>query len=227
MLEQQVAGPLNDRQAAYLKGIVSSGERLLHIVNGILSYTHVLSGKFELRAESCGVADLLETCVTSQQHKAAAKGQSIIVRVEPSDLAIFGDATAIAEVLKRLLENAVKFTPEGGEIGLEARRKQPAPSRKDNDENEDGASFPNLLVGSDLPGGVEFVVWDTGIGITTGQFDHILKPFTQSDASLARGYEGLGLGLAYVDQMVRLMGGTLMIESMPRVGSRFTVTLPV
>ena len=94
------------------------------------------------------------------------------------------------------------------------------------DHAGDGSQPLRRLPDAGRPAGVEFVVWDTGIGITPGQFDHILKPFTQSDASLARGHQGLGLGLAYVDQMVRLMSGTLTIESMPRVGSRFTVTLP-
>ena len=216
VLEQHIAGPLNDRQTAYLRGIVASGERLLHVVNGILSYTHVLSGKFELHPEPYSVGGLLEICAASQQHKAAAKEQSITVCVKPPDLTVNGDAIAVAEVLKRLLENAVKFTPAGGQIGLEARLTGDSAAR----EIGDGPSS------STLPEGVEFVVWDTGIGIAAGQFDHILKPFTQSDASLARGHEGLGLGLAYVDQMVRLMGGTLAIESMPRVGSRFTVTLP-
>jgi len=222
-LADHFAGPLNDRQAAYIKGIVSSGEQLLDVVNGMLGYIHVLSGRFELRPAPCGVTGLLEICAASQRHKVEAKGQSIAVCVEPEDLVINGDATAIAEVLKRLLENAVKFTPEGGQIGLEARLVQRGACV---DHAGDGSQPLRRLPDAGRPAGVEFVVWDTGIGITPGQFDHILKPFTQSDASLARGHQGLGLGLAYVDQMVRLMSGTLTIESMPRVGSRFTVTLP-
>ncbi|MFN8467522.1 MAG: HAMP domain-containing sensor histidine kinase [Caldilineaceae bacterium] len=222
-LADHFAGPLNDRQAAYIQGIVSSGEQLLDIVNGMLSYIHVLSGKFDLRPAPCGLAGLLAICATSQQHKVQVKGQSIAVRVEPDDLVINGDATAIAEVLKRLLDNAVKFTPEGGQIGLEARLVQRA---RPVDDGGDASPPLGPVTGADPPVSVEFVVWDTGIGITAGQFDRILKPFVQSDASLARGHQGIGLGLAYVDQMVRVMGGTLAIESMPRVGSRFTVTLP-
>lgn len=123
------------------------------------------------------------------------------VHVEPTGLAVISDSVALVEVLKRLLDNAIKFTPQGGQIGLEAH---PTP----------GASF------------VELVVWDTGIGLDRAQLDHILKPFTQADARLARTHEGVGLGLAYVDQMVRLLGGTLDVQSEPGQGSRFTVTLP-
>ncbi|MFN8464552.1 MAG: PAS domain S-box protein [Caldilineaceae bacterium] len=207
MLEDQIAGPLNNRQAFYVRGIVESGERLLNVINGILSYTHLLSGQVRLAAEPCDLANLLAVCATSQQHKAAAKHQTIAVEVAPPDLTILADATALAEVLKRLLDNAVKFTPEGSRIGLKA-----CPS-----------AVPGI---SDLPAGVELVVWDTGIGIPADQRDHIFHAFTQADSRLARSHEGLGLGLAYVDEMVRLMGGKLTLASELGRGSRFTITLP-
>jgi len=124
------------------------------------------------------------------------------VQVEPSDLAITGDAVAIADLFKRLLDNAIKFTPEGGQIGLEACA---------------GAA----------PSTVDLVVWDTGSGIAADQLEHILKPFAQADSGLARSHEGIGLGLAYVGQMVHLMRGAISVESALGEGSRFTVTLPV
>ncbi len=207
MLEEQIAGPLNARQAYYVKGIVESGERLLNVVNGILGYTHLLSGKVQLQAEPCDLAYLLDVCAASQQHKAAEKRQVIAVQVEPPDLTITSDATALAEVLKRLLDNAVKFTPEGGQIGLEAQ--------------------PTRGVGRRCARyGVDLVVWDTGIGIAADQLEHIFHAFTQADGRLQRSHEGIGLGLAYVDQMVRLLGGTMALESTPGEGSRFTITLP-
>ncbi len=201
MLDNQIAGPINARQAAYVRGITTSGERLLHVVNGILGYTGLLSGKHQLQFESCHLVSLLDNCATSQQHKAAEREQTIAVQVEPPDLAITGDPAAIADVLKRLLDNAIKFTPEGGRVGLEAH--------------------PDTGLGT-----VELVVWDTGIGIAADQLDRIFKPFTQADARLSRSHEGIGLGLAYVNQMVRLMGGTVAVESVVGEGSRFTVTLP-
>ena len=201
MLADQIVGPLNYRQALYVKGIGESGYRLLNVVNGILSYTHLISGNVQIEREPCDLAYLLATCAAAEQAKAAAKAQTMTVHVEPTGLAVISDSVALVEVLKRLLDNAIKFTPQGGQIGLEAH---PTP----------GASF------------VELVVWDTGIGLDRAQLDHILKPFTQADARLARTHEGVGLGLAYVDQMVRLLGGTLDVQSEPGQGSRFTVTLP-
>ena len=201
MLDEQVAGPLNGRQATYVRGITASGERLLHVINGILGYTHLLSGKVRLQAKPCSLASVLNTCAADLQHTAAAKRLTIAVHVEPPDLAITGDAAAIADVLKRLLDNALKFTPEGGQIGLEA-----CPGAR--------------------PGTIGIIVWDTGSGIVADQLEHILKPFAQADRRLARSHEGVGLGLAYVDQMVRLMGGTVVVASAVGEGSRFTITLP-
>ncbi len=83
LLEEQVAGTLNDRQAYYVKGIVESGERLLNVVNSILGYTHLLSGKVSLDAGPCELASLLAICATSQQRKAAARQQTITVMVDP------------------------------------------------------------------------------------------------------------------------------------------------
>ncbi|MFN8467141.1 MAG: ATP-binding protein [Caldilineaceae bacterium] len=155
----------------------------------------------QLAPEPCELAYLLGTCAASQQYKAVAKGQAIAVRVQPPDLAITVDAMAVAEVLKRLLDNAVKFTPEGGRIGLE--------------------EHPGAISNT-----VDLAVWDTGIGIPADQVDHVFHAFTQADARLARSHEGTGLGLAYADQMVRLMGGTIAVASTPGAGSCFTVTLP-
>jgi signal transduction histidine kinase len=201
MLGDQVAGPLNERQAVYVQGITESGNRLLYVINGILSYVHLISGKLPLRAEPCELANLLNICAVSQQHKAAAKGLAVAVCVDPPGLTVTSDASALAGILKRLLDNAVKFTPEGGQIGLTAQ------------------------VGA-TPATVNLIVWDTGIGIAQGQIEHILKPFAQADGSLARPYDGLGMGLAYVYEMVHRLGGTLAIASTPGGGSRFTITLP-
>ncbi len=200
MLGDQIAGPLNERQSVYVRGITESGSRLLYVINGILSYTHLISGKLPLQAEPCDLANLLNICAVSQQHKAAAKGLSIAVRVEPPGLSITSDESALAAIVKRLLDNAVKFTPEGGQIGLVANA---------------GAAR----------GTVDLIVWDTGIGIPAEQIEHILKPFAQADGSLARRYDGIGMGLAYVQEMVHRLGGTLAVESTPGGGSTFTITL--
>ena len=121
LLEDQVAGPLNERQAKYVQGIVRSGERLLYVINSILSYTHLLSGKLQLRHEPCDLGYLVHVCAVSQRAKAGTKQQVIEEDGRAARLSrVESDAEALGEVLKRLLDNAIKFTPAGGRIGLAA-----------------------------------------------------------------------------------------------------------
>lgn len=112
------------------------------------------------------------------------------------------DADVIEQVLRQLLDNAVKFTPPGGQIGLEASA-------------------------SDGGAAVRLTVWDTGIGIAPEQQEQIFQPFVQGDSSLTRQHQGVGLGLALVRRSVELLGGAITLESELGQGSRFTVTLPL
>ena len=115
-------------------------------------------------------------------------------------LIVTAPAAALAEVLKRLLENAVKFTPVNGHIAL--------------DIVAESADFVRLSV------------TDDGIGMDTETRERIFLPFVQGDGSLSRSYAGVGLGLAYVARMVEALGGTVDVESEPGQGSRFTIVLP-
>ncbi|MFN8469326.1 MAG: PAS domain S-box protein [Caldilineaceae bacterium] len=201
LLQDRVVGPLNDRQGTYVRGIRASGERLLYVINSILGYTHLLSGNLELRREPCDLRYLFHVCATAQCAKAEAKQQVIEEVVEPEGLSVESDAEALGEVLKRLLDNAIKFTPAGGRVGLAA-------------------------YGGRIPRAVQLVVWDTGPGFAAEQLEELVKPFVQGDGSLARSHDGMGMGLAYVHQMVRLLGGTLEVAPRPGGGSCFTIMLP-
>ena len=105
------------------------------------------------------------------------------------------------QILVNLLNNAVKFTPQGGALGLEM-----------NNDPDTGM--------------VRFIVWDTGIGIAEEDISRIFQPFVQLDPSLTRKYEGSGLGLALVRHLVEMHGGTVAVESVIGEGSRFTISLP-
>jgi signal transduction histidine kinase len=201
VLELQTAGTLTDRQVHYVQGIQESGQRLLALVNSILRYTELMAGSVTLQQELCLLADLCAMSVRAAHTLAGLKGQTVAVSIEPVELAIRSDADSIRQILRQLLDNAVKFTPTGGRIGLEVRR-------------------------ADREDAVQLVVWDTGIGITAEQQQQLFQPFVQGDSRLARQYEGVGLGLALVRRTVELLGGAIALESTPGAGSRFTVTLP-
>jgi CheY-like chemotaxis protein/anti-sigma regulatory factor (Ser/Thr protein kinase) len=114
---------------------------------------------------------------------------------------IEGDERRLKEILINLLTNAIKFTPEGGKIGLE-------------------------VVGDVENDAVGFTVWDTGIGIAPENISRVFQPFVQVDSGLARQYTGAGLGLALVRRMVEMHDGRISVTSELGKGSRFTVTLP-
>jgi signal transduction histidine kinase len=119
--------------------------------------------------------------------------------VTPPDLTIVANADGIFNIVTMLLDNAVKFTPDGGAIGVTATL---------------------------ADGIVRLVVWDNGIGMSAEQQQSLFEPFTQADQGLARRFTGTGIGLAYVHKMASLLRGQVFVESEPGQGSRFTVTLP-
>jgi signal transduction histidine kinase len=127
--------------------------------------------------------------------------------VVPPDQKIVTDAHAVINILRMLLDNAVKFTPPGGKIDISAA----------------------LLTAE--PGGgsaqVALVVADSGIGMSPAEMEDIFSAFRQGDLTLARRFEGLGIGLAYVREMTARLGGTVTVTSEPGRGSSFTVTLPL
>jgi PAS domain S-box-containing protein len=196
-LADEISGPLTPRQARYVASIRQSGERLLEIVNVMLNYTLLVSGEVEFAAEPCDLPYLLGLAATSQRYKAEARCQALTVSVPPA-LTIRSDPQAIVQIGKHLLDNAIKFTPEGGCVGVSAEC---------------------------TPTAVRIVVWDTGVGLPHAGLAEVVKPFTQVAHSLTRSRQGIGMGLAYIDQLLPLLGGSLSYEPNPGGGSRFIVTL--
>lgn len=125
----------------------------------------------------------------------------MVLDVTPVDLTMNGDAEGITKIIATLLENALKFTPVRGLVGIDIAE----------------ASGGDAIC---------IEVWDTGIGMSRDQVAHLFEPFVQGDQSMARRFEGLGLGLALVHKLVALMGGGIVVESELGKGSRFVVTLP-
>jgi signal transduction histidine kinase len=130
---------------------------------------------------------------------AAAKQQVIEQVYDPPDIAIESDAQAIVHVVRLLLDNAVKFTPAGGSIRLHVTAET---------------------------AGACIAIADTGIGMSEEQVAALFRPFQQGDQRLERQYDGLGLSLAYVGEMVARLDGALIVTSALGAGSRFEVRLP-
>jgi signal transduction histidine kinase len=146
---------------------------------------------------------VLEAVCSIVQSQAAAKGLALHCDVACEEpLRLLGDAVRLKQILLNLLGNAVKFTPEGS-VTLRVHE----------------------LARADKRSKLRLEVSDTGIGMTPEAQERIFEPFVQGDGSITRRYGGSGLGLSIVQRLVEMMGGTLELESVPRQGSTFSVTL--
>lgn len=200
ILRDQLLGPLGDeRYREYAGDIHGSGKHLLEVINDILDLTKIEAGHLELDEQPVDVVSILAACERFVADGARRSG--IGLRVEPpeTDLCLRVDPVRLKQILLNLLSNAIKFTPEG-EVAL--------------------------TTGYSDDGDFCFRIADTGIGMSADDISKALLPFQQIDTSLARRYEGTGLGLSLTKSLVELHGGTLHLASEPRRGTVVTVVLP-
>jgi len=200
-LEEQMIGALNEKQQKYVGIIKESGKHLLDLINDILDISKIEAGRMELTFHPIGVEKLCQSSLRMIKELAQKKKIQVSLKIHGEVATIMGDERRLKQVLVNLLSNAVKFTEENNKIGLEVKG---YPQRNE----------------------VAFSVWDTGIGIAEEDLKFLFKPFVQLDAGLAREFQGTGLGLALVAQMVRLHGGSVSVKSQIGKGSIFTITLP-
>lgn len=200
-LALQERGTLTPEQLQYVEIIRGSGERLLEAVNSIIDYTKAIGGAVILEFGLCPLAEISAAAVRSVRKSVDRKHQRLTCTVEPADLAIKSDYHSITQILKVMLNNASKFTPEQGVIELTV------------------TAVPDTDA-------VGMTVADNGIGMSEEELAGIFRPFSQGDLTLARRFNGLGLGLAYMYKLVELLGGSVSAASQPGQGSRFTVILP-
>ena len=201
VLLENAAGTLTPRQVRSLTTISTSGAHLLALINDVLDLSKIEAGRLELNADTVNVPEFCESCLVFVRTQAMHKHIGVTFEPDGRVAKLTADPKRLKQILVNLLTNAVKFTPEGGRIGLAVA----AP------EGEDA---------------VRFTVWDTGIGIAKEDVAKLFRAFTQIDSGLSRAQEGTGLGLTLVAKLVELHGGSVALESEPGKGSRFTVALP-
>lgn len=212
-LQEQVFGKISDRQLKALQTIESSGSHLLELINDILDLSKIASGQIELDCTLTSINRLCQSSLTFIRQQALQKCIQIHTKIQMDLPDLLVDERRIRQVLINLLSNAVKFTPAGGTITLEVSRLRLITSFQE-EANEEVKEY------------LQIVVIDTGIGIAEENIQKLFKPFVQIDSALNRQYEGTGLGLSLVKQMVELHGGKVGLTSELGVGSRFTVELP-
>ncbi len=199
-LQEQVYGELNEDQMRSARMIDDSGKHLLSLINDILDLSKIGAGKLEIMPDNVPVQMLVEASVQFVGEAARKKGITLFTQYDPQVHTVWADQRRLKQILVNLLSNAVKFTPKGGRVGVE-------------------------VVGDDEHRMARFIVSDTGIGIPQESMKQLFKPFVQLDNSLSRHYEGTGLGLALVYNLVELHGGGIEVTSEEGKGSRFIITL--
>ena len=191
---------LDEEQRDYVATARLCAENLFHLLNATLQYSALTAGHLQLDETEVSLAEMVDSVLAQEREKARAKGLLLTATLDPKlPQTIVGDAARIQELVRHLLDNAIKFTHHGSiELAL----------------HTDGE-------------GLKIAVRDTGIGIPPDRRARIFESFHQEDSGLSRNYSGLGLGLALVHKLLGLMGGEIETESEPGKGSTFTVHLPI
>ncbi|WP_332698760.1 sensor histidine kinase [Bosea sp. (in: a-proteobacteria)] len=190
----------NSAYKEYSGDIHGSGQHLLNLINEILDLSRIEAGKYELNEEALSLAGIADDCVHMLNLRAKAKSQTIRQAVEPDLPKIWADERAIRQVVLNILSNAIKFTPQGGDISVK--------------------------VGWTATGGQYVTVTDTGPGIPEDEIPVVLQSFGRGSLAIKTAEQGSGLGLPIVKGLIDLHNGGFSLKSKPRAGTEVTITLP-
>jgi len=195
---------LTTQQREYLEMVKLSGDSLMDIVNAVLDFSKIEEGKLTSQAETFDLRAIIKKAMDTFTLAAEQKKIELIYEIAPEvPELVEGDSSLLLQVIVHLTGNAIKFTEKGNvtvKVGVEAQ-----------DSEEIILSFS---------------VSDTGIGIPEDKLENVFAGFTQLDGSITRKFGGTGLGLTICREMVRVMGGTIKVESREGKGSRFYFSLP-
>ncbi|MFD2871394.1 response regulator [Mucilaginibacter ximonensis] len=193
---------LSEDQVKYASVIFNAGNDLLTLINDILDLSKIESGKLDMQNEDIRISDILADMESLFAELATNKQIRFTTSAKNTPETIFTDKVRVEQVIKNLLSNAFKFTPEHGAIAINV---------------EPGKS----------PETISFTIKDTGIGIPADKQKIIFEAFQQADGSTSRKYGGTGLGLSISRELASLLGGAITLRSKQGEGSEFTLTIPL
>lgn len=201
VMHTEMFGPLdNPKYREYAGNILDSGKHLLHLINEILDLTRIESGRYELHEEPVRLAEIIDECHRLLKLRSDSKGIEIVEEAEPGLPIVWVDRRAMRQICLNLMSNALKFTPKGGRV--------------------------TLSVGHTPDGGQFLSVRDTGPGIPADEIPKVLQAFGQGALAHQTAEGGAGLGLAIVQNLIELHGGSLVLQSELRKGTDAKVIVP-
>jgi signal transduction histidine kinase len=200
LLRDQVLGEINQEQRQCLDDILESSQHLLNLINEVLNLSKIESNRTELKLEDIALAELITPLTRSMMPILRPKRQSLEVEIAEDLPRLQADKGKLGQVIRNLLANSSKFTPDGGRLKIKATSSN---------------------------GCLKLSVIDNGIGIKKEDQERIFEPFCQLDYTPGNGKSGTGLGLAVVKRIVAKHGGQIQVESEYGRGSCFTISLPL
>ncbi|WP_169566181.1 sensor histidine kinase [Sneathiella limimaris] len=201
ILEKEMFGPLGtDQYKEYSHDINTSGQHLLSIINDILDLSKAEAGKLTLQEEELSLTSVINSSLRIVRDKAVENGIRLAFDLPSRDHIVFADPRLVAQVFLNVLSNAVKFTPSGGNV--------------------------SISITDEADGAITVHVMDTGIGIESENIDKVFAPFVQIESSLARNYEGTGLGLPLSKNVMQLHGGSISLDSRLGEGTTAHISFP-
>jgi len=198
---QQTLGPMtNPKYGEYARDINISGQHLLDLINDILDMSKIESGAADLYDETLEVEETIHPVFTIVRNRSREKQVELVLQLDDDLPMIRADRRKLRQILVNLLDNAIKFTPAGGEVAL--------------------------CVYVPPEGSLMFEIVDTGIGISADDIEVVLQPFRQVDGHLNRKYAGTGLGLPLAKALTEAHGGVFTITSEIGLGTRIKLAFP-
>ncbi|KAJ9661393.1 hypothetical protein H2198_001961 [Neophaeococcomyces mojaviensis] len=221
----------NKEQRYFSNNIRSAAAQLLNVINDVLDLSKIEAGRLEIESVPFRICQLVENIHSIMAIQAKRKGLSFVCKnVDiPQSIVVVGDPNRLQQVLLNLLSNSIKFTKTGRvtlDVSLVPSTKaaeEPVSRSSDDKETSSQASQPSSTSNSLIE--IQFIVEDTGCGMTKATIEKMFEAFLQADSSTARQYGGTGLGLTISRQFVEMMNGTINFESTLGVGTRAVVRI--
>ena len=202
-------GPIDEKRKRYASNIITSGKRLLDLINDLLDLAKIEAGRVDIRAGAMSIADTAEALLNLIRPQAEKNGITLKLHIDPGLPIVYTDSGKFHQIIFNFLSNAVKFTPAGGTVTLAASL-EPAPPNAD-------PTHARLVTS----------VIDTGPGIPREHHDRIFEKFTQLDSTVTKTHGGTGLGLTISRDLAALLQGRITLVSEVGHGATFSLIIPI